>query len=26
LVHSLDMPQPFNSLCLNESHYICTFY
>jgi hypothetical protein len=19
-------PQPFDSLCLNESHYICTFY
>ena len=20
------MPQPFDSLCLDESHYICTFY
>jgi hypothetical protein len=26
LVHSLFMPQAFDSLCLNESHYICTFY
>ena len=23
---SLNMPQPFDSLCLDESHHICTFY
>ena len=26
LVHSLYISQPFDSLYLNESHYICTFY